>query len=60
MSSFSAGLIADTFGYAATFVMAVCALGVAAITGRFVFAGVEIARGEPARVEAGRAAGAPR
>ena len=56
MSSFSAGLIADAFGYAATFVMAVCALGVAAVTGRFVFSGVEIGRGEPARVEAGRAA----
>jgi len=38
MSSFSAGLIANTFGYAATFIMAIAALGAAAIAGQFVFA----------------------
>ncbi len=38
MSSFSAGLIANTFGYAATFLMAIAALGAAGIAGRFVFA----------------------
>lgn len=58
MSSFSAGLIANAFGYAAAFVMAVCALGVAAVTGRFVFVGVEPGGGRPAREEAERAAAA--
>jgi MFS family permease len=37
MSSFSAGLLANRFGYVAAFVMAVAALGAAAIAGRFVF-----------------------
>lgn len=39
MSSFSAGLLANSFGYAAAFVMAVIALGAAALSGRFVFTG---------------------
>jgi len=39
-SSFSAGLVANSYGYAATFVMAIAALGAAAIAGRFVFAEV--------------------
>jgi MFS family permease len=38
MSSFSAGLVANTFGYEAAFLMAIAALGAAAIAGRFVFA----------------------
>ena len=38
MSSFSAGLIANSFGYAAAFIMAIAALGAAAVAGRFVFA----------------------
>ena len=37
MSSFSAGLIANSFGYAAAFIMAIAALGAAAVAGRFVF-----------------------
>jgi MFS family permease len=37
MSSFSAGLIANTFGYRATFMMAIAALGAAAVAGRWVF-----------------------
>jgi MFS family permease len=37
-SSFSAGLIANSFGYAATFIMAIAALAAAAVAGRFVFA----------------------
>ena len=37
MSAFSAGFIANTFGYAATFLMAIAAVGAAAIAGRFVF-----------------------
>lgn len=37
-SSFSAGLVANSYGYAATFIMAIAALGAAAIAGRFVFA----------------------
>lgn len=37
MSSFSAGIVANRFGYAAAFVMAICALGAAAVAGRFVF-----------------------
>ena len=36
-SSFTAGLVANSFGYAAAFVMAIVALGAAAIAGRFVF-----------------------
>jgi MFS family permease len=38
MSSFSAGLIANSFGYAATFLMAIAALGAAAVAGWVVFA----------------------
>ena len=38
MSSFSAGIVANKFGYAAAFIMAIGALGAAAIAGRFVFA----------------------
>ncbi|HTC55774.1 MAG TPA: MFS transporter [Candidatus Sulfotelmatobacter sp.] len=37
ISAFSAGLIANTFGYAATFLMAIAAVGAAAVAGRFVF-----------------------
>jgi MFS family permease len=40
-SAFSAGFIANTFGYAATFLMAIAAVGAAAIAGRFVFAAKE-------------------
>lgn len=36
-SSFTAGFVANSFGYAAAFVMAIVALGAAAIAGRFVF-----------------------
>jgi MFS family permease len=42
-SSFSAGLLANRFGYASAFVMAVAALGAAAIAGRFVFTNQEAA-----------------
>ncbi|HYL76341.1 MAG TPA: MFS transporter [Bryobacteraceae bacterium] len=38
LSSFSAGIVANRFGYAATFLMAIAALGAAAVAGRFVFA----------------------
>jgi MFS family permease len=48
ISSFSAGLIANTFGYAAAFLMAIAALGAAAVAGRFVFATAK----EPAFVDA--------
>jgi MFS family permease len=41
MSSFSAGLLANRFGYEAAFLMAVASLGAAAIAGRFVFASKE-------------------
>ena len=44
MSSFSAGLVANKFGYSAAFIMAICALGAAAIAGRFVFAGKKTAQ----------------
>lgn len=37
MSSFSAGLVANSFGYSATFLMAIAALVAAAIAGRYVF-----------------------
>jgi MFS family permease len=37
ISSFTAGAVANRFGYSAAFVMAVGALGAAAIAGRFVF-----------------------
>lgn len=36
-SSFTAGLVANSFGYAAAFVMAIVALFAAAIAGQFVF-----------------------
>jgi MFS family permease len=36
-SSFSAGLLANRFGYAAAFLMAIASIGAAAIAGRFVF-----------------------
>ncbi len=41
MSSFGAGLLANKFGYASAFVMAIAALCAAAIAGRYVFAGTE-------------------
>jgi hypothetical protein len=37
VSSFTAGAVANHFGYPAAFVMATAALGAAAIAGRFVF-----------------------
>jgi MFS family permease len=37
MSSFSAGLIANSFGYQAAFLMAVGSLGAGAVAGRYVF-----------------------
>jgi MFS family permease len=37
VSSFSAGMVAQRFGYAAAFLMAACALCAAAVAGRFVF-----------------------
>ncbi len=37
ISSFSAGIIANRFGYAAAFLMAIASLGAAAIAGRYVF-----------------------
>ncbi len=37
-SSFSAGIVASAYGYAAAFIMAIVALFAAAISGRFVFA----------------------
>ena len=37
-SSFSAGIVANAYGYAAAFIMAIVALFAAAISGRFVFA----------------------
>lgn len=40
MSSFSAGIVANRFGYAAAFLMAIGALACAAVAGRFVFFGV--------------------
>ncbi len=43
-SSFSAGLLANRFGYVAAFLMAVAALGAAAIAGRFVFGPSEPSR----------------
>jgi MFS family permease len=38
ISAFSAGFVASKFGYAATFLMAIAAVGAAAIAGQFVFA----------------------
>jgi MFS family permease len=37
ISSFSAGLVAKSYGYSAAFLMAAAAIGAAAIAGRFVF-----------------------
>ena len=48
ISAFSAGFIANTFGYAATFLMAIAAVGAAAIAGRFVFVSKEPALSHPA------------
>jgi MFS family permease len=48
VSSFSAGLLANRFGYAAAFLMAVAALGAAAIAGRFVFRSNEHSRADSA------------
>lgn len=48
MSAFSAGFIANTFGYAATFLMAIAAVGAAAIAGQFVFVAKEPALPHPA------------
>ncbi|MBV8842247.1 MAG: MFS transporter [Bryobacterales bacterium] len=54
-SSFSAGIVANRFGYAAAFIMAISALGAAAIGGRYVFA--KLAPGErPAETEIAAAA----
>lgn len=50
-SSFSAGLVANRFGYSAAFVMAIVALGAAAIAGRVVFAGVPVAVPSPQTLE---------
>jgi MFS family permease len=47
MSAFSAGFIANTFGYAATFLMAIAAVGAAAIAGRFVFVARQPALTQP-------------
>ena len=41
MSSFSAGLVASRFGYSAAFIMAIAALGAAAIAARFVFSAAD-------------------
>ncbi len=43
MSSFSAGLLANRFGYASAFLMAIAALGAASVAGRFVFASEQAA-----------------
>ena len=40
ISSFSAGLVANRFGYSAAFIMAAAALVAAAIAGQFVFSDV--------------------
>jgi len=53
ISSFSAGIVANTFGYSATFIMATAALGVAAIAGRFVFADPVPAQSEASPLESG-------
>jgi MFS family permease len=60
MSAFSAGFIANTFGYAATFWMAIAAVGAAAIAGRFVFVAKQPAVAHPDLSElATAAAGKP-
>lgn len=38
VSSFAAGMMAKRLGYPAAFLMAACAVGVAAVLGRYVFA----------------------
>lgn len=40
-SSVSAGLLANRFGYASAFFMAICALGAAAVAGRYVFVSMD-------------------
>jgi hypothetical protein len=47
ISAFSAGFIANTYGYAATFLMAIAAVGAAAVAGRFVFVAKEPALTPP-------------
>jgi MFS family permease len=56
ISSFSAGLVASSFGYSAAFVMAIVALAGAATAGRFVFAGSGIAAPHLAALESASAA----
>src|SRR5215469_904410 len=59
MSSFSAGIVANRFGYSAAFVMAICALGAAAIAGRFVFtAGQHLQAGTTETIAEARAVAA--
>jgi MFS family permease len=45
-SSFSAGLIANAYGYSAAFIMAIVALGAAAVAARVVFAASDETEGE--------------
>jgi len=56
-SSFTAGLVANAFGYAATFVMAIVALFAAAIAGRFVFARKDAVARPPIEAVSGTHAG---
>jgi MFS family permease len=56
-SSFTAGLVANSFGYAAAFVMAIVALFAAAIAGRFVFARKDEPAGESLVAVSGTHAG---
>ena len=49
-SSFSAGLVAGAFGYSSTFIMAIAALGAAAIAGKYVFADVNMNQPVPPMV----------
>jgi MFS family permease len=51
-SSISAGLLANSFGYSAAFIMAIAALGAAAIVGRAVFASNDATAHEYAELEA--------
>ena len=46
-SSFAAGLLANSFGYRAAFIMAIFAVGAAALTARVVFAANDQAADEP-------------
>lgn len=50
-SSISAGFLANSFGYSAAFIMAIVALGVAAVVGRSVFAANDATAHEFAGVE---------